>query len=75
MFFCFTVVNCGTPSSISDGSLSVTSTNYGGRATYTCNTYYNMTGGTGERICQHDTTWSGTLPSCICEITSYDNFP
>ncbi|KAL4218703.1 hypothetical protein ACF0H5_021291 [Mactra antiquata] len=62
---CTEVVNCGTPDNVIDGTRVWTSTDYGGVAEYSCNTYYNMTTGDPVRTCQDDFTWSGTTPQCV----------
>ncbi|XP_053381244.1 sushi, von Willebrand factor type A, EGF and pentraxin domain-containing protein 1-like isoform X2 [Mercenaria mercenaria] len=62
---CTERVNCGDPASITDGTVTVSSTYYGGTATYTCSTHYNMTGGDSVRQCQNNFAWSGSQPSCV----------
>ncbi len=36
-------------------------------ATFTCDNGYSLTGGS-FRVCQNDGTWSGTVPTCQCEL-------
>lgn len=62
---CTERVDCGSLSSIPNGDVIVTSTYYGGTATYSCNVHYNMTGGDSLRTCQNNFAWSGSQPECI----------
>ncbi|XP_066300510.1 P-selectin-like [Branchiostoma lanceolatum] len=53
---------CPTLSAPTNGAVS-SSSSYGDVATFTCNTGYNLVGGS-TRTCQVDLTWSGTSPTC-----------
>ena len=62
-----TAVSCGTLANPGNGSVSYSGgTTYGHRATYSCNTGYNLVGGSTRR-CQARTTtgfWSGSASTC-----------
>ena len=67
VYFRSTVVKCGTLNTISNGQVShLNGTTFGQTATYSCNTSYNLVGGS-TRICQADGMWSGSEPTCISE--------
>ena len=56
-------MNCDTLTDPANGQVSHTGgTTLGQRATYSCNTGYNLVGGS-IRTCQ-DTGWSGSAPTC-----------
>ncbi len=46
-----------------NGRVVLTSTTFGSRATYTCETGYGLVG-KGVQVCQADGTWSSTAPTC-----------
>lgn len=48
------------------GSVSLTGTQYGDTATYTCDTGYVLSG-SAVRTCQSNGRWSGEIPTCICK--------
>ena len=57
-------VNCGALTNPDNGSVSHTAgTTFGQTATYSCNTGYNLVGGT-TLICQATGVWSGNAPTC-----------
>ena len=57
------VVDCGTLTAPTNGTISFTTTTFGSTATYSCNTGYTLSGGS-IRTCQSDGTWSGSVPTC-----------
>ena len=59
----FPVVVCPPLSDPVNGAVSVPDASFGGVATYTCNTGYDLTGAV-IRSCQIDGSWSGTPPIC-----------
>ena len=62
-YILLTVVNCGSPPSISNGSPGTpTSTNYQGEVTYSCNTGYSRSG-SATVTCLASGSWS-TRPIC-----------
>ena len=66
-FFHSTVVDCGTLNTTMNGQVShLNGTTFGQTATYSCNTGYNLFGGS-TRICQADRMWSWSEPTCISE--------
>ncbi|XP_041369827.1 sushi, von Willebrand factor type A, EGF and pentraxin domain-containing protein 1-like [Gigantopelta aegis] len=69
---CDRVVTCGFPASITHGQVHGSSYNYGNTVTYSCNTYYNMTG-YYKQMCQDNGIWSGTKPRCIFVNTCDSN--
>ena len=63
-----TAVNCGTLTNPTNGHVSHTAgTTFGRRATYRCNTGYNLVGGS-TRTCQATGGWSGSAPTCQCML-------
>ena len=76
MFLYQLLVDCGTPSSLSNGQRRYSSTIVGSRVTYTCNTGYRMTAGSSSRTCQSNHQWSGSHPTCtrkstLCHFISF----
>jgi len=67
----YIAVDCGTPSSSSNGQRHYTSTTFGSTVTYTCNTGYLMTAGSSSRMCQSNGVWSGSHPNCTRKSTLY----
>ena len=57
------VVNCGDPGTPFKGSKLGAATTFGARVRYRCDSGYVVTG-LIERVCQADSSWSGSLPSC-----------
>ena len=75
-FINYIAVNCGTPSSLSNGQRRYSSTTFGSRVTYTCTTGYLRTAGSSSRTCQSNGRWSGTHPTCtrkptLCHYVSF----
>ena len=68
-FINYIAVNCGTPSSLSNGQRRYSSTTFGSRVTYTCNTGYLRTAGSSSRTCQSNGQWSGSHPTCTRKST------
>ena len=62
-FISYTVVTCGSAPIPAFGSVSTSNETYGGKATYSCNIGYNISGSM-IRNCQADGTWDGSLTSC-----------
>ena len=63
-FFFPTAVNCGTLTNPANGQVNHTGeTTFGQTATYSCNTGYNLVGGS-SRSCQATGVWSGGAPTC-----------
>ena len=59
-----TAVNCGTLTYPANGQVSHTAgTTFGRTATYSCNTGYNLVGGS-TRTCQATGVWSDSAPTC-----------
>jgi len=56
-------VNCGTLPNPANGQVNTTGTTLGQTATYSCNTGYNLIGGS-TRTCQATGVWSGSAPTC-----------
>ena len=64
VFLFLTVLNCGTLTNLANGQVShAAGTTYGKRATYSCNTGYNLVG-SSTRTCQATGVWSGNAPRC-----------
>ncbi|XP_053387166.1 plasminogen-like [Mercenaria mercenaria] len=68
--------DCGSLSSIADGTVSVPVTTHGATATYTCNFDYALTEGDSTRSCDTG-TWTGIEPTCTpipnrgCYVVGY----
>ena len=59
-----TAVNCGTLTNPVNGRVSHSGgTTFGHRATYSCDTGYNLVG-SSTRTCQSTRRWSGSAPTC-----------
>ena len=57
-------MDCGTLTNPVNGQVNHTfGTTFGQTATYSCDTGYNLVGGT-TRTCQATGVWSGSTPSC-----------
>ena len=57
-------MDCGSLTNPTNGRVShTTGTTYGKRATYSCNTGYNLVGGS-TRTCLATRRWSGSAPTC-----------
>ena len=65
----YIVVNCGIPSSLSNGQRRYSGTTFRSRVTYTCNAGYLRTAGSSSRTCQSNGQWSGTHPTCTRKST------
>ena len=71
IFYLSTAVNCGALSNPANGRVSHTAgTTLGQTATYSCNTGYNLPGGS-TRTCQATGVWSGSAPICQGVLLSY----
>ena len=61
---------CSTLEAPQNGNIVTTSTQFGGRATYSCVEGYRLVG-TATRVCQSSGFWSGSAPFCSSKsITS-----
>ncbi|WAR06503.1 SNED1-like protein [Mya arenaria] len=66
---CEQIVSCGTPSSISHGSITGNDFNYNKMIAYHCDTDYNMTAPSASvRTCNENGYWTGSLPRCECKL-------
>ena len=59
----FYLENCGAPPRVSYGQVSSTGQNYGSKATYQCDTGYEMKGG-DTITCEKNGKWSRSVPIC-----------
>eukprot|EP00118_Oscarella_pearsei_P002855 m.11939 g.11939 ORF g.11939 m.11939 type:complete len:2352 (+) comp23692_c0_seq4:198-7253(+) len=57
------IVDCGSLNAPRYGSFSGSSTTYGSRITFSCNSGYSLSG-SSARSCQSSGRWSGTQPTC-----------
>ena len=55
---------CPTLSDPTNGIVDVASNNLESTATYTCDTGYNLTGGSTTKTCGSDGVWSDSDPTC-----------
>jgi CUB/sushi domain-containing protein len=56
-------IDCGAPTSPTNGTVSAPATTYGSNATYVCNAGFQLSG-SATRTCQSNGTWSGSMPTC-----------
>ena len=64
VFLLLTAVDCGTLNNPANGQVTHTGrTTYRQTATYSCDTGYNLVGGT-QRTCLATGVWSGSVPTC-----------
>ena len=57
-------MDCGTLTNPANGQVSHTAgTTFGQTANYSCNTGYNLVGGS-SRTCQATGVWSASVPTC-----------
>ena len=68
-----TVVTCGSLPIPPFGNVSTDDETYGGKATYSCNTGYNLNDST-VRTCQPDGIWDGSQPFCSSKKIKNINF-
>ena len=66
-----TALDCGTLTAPANGQVTYSGrTTFGHTATYSCDTGYDVIGGT-TRMCQVEGTtgvWSGSAPTCYCTL-------
>ena len=60
--------HCDNLPDIENGEVKVESRDIGGVATYSCKEGYRLEGDT-QRTCTADGEWSGSEPTCICELS------
>ena len=63
-------VDCGSPSNPKGGSVTVTTTSFGGTTTYTCNKGLTLIGASIVQ-CLASGMWSASPPSCISKYCSH----
>ena len=71
-FIFFSVITCGTPSSIENGHYSGSDFNFGGVINYSCDEKYELIQGDSRHECVRHSWWSsgyweGDVPYCACE--------
>ena len=57
--------------SLENGNVIFTNTTFDSVATYSCAPGYALDGDATRR-CLADSTWSGTIPSCVCKLTDFN---
>lgn len=62
------VMDCNRLDPPADGTVDASVTTYEAVATYSCNTGYELTGGSQTRTCQADGNWDGEQATCTSEI-------
>ena len=65
-----TAVSCPIPMSPTNGTMSYTSTQYGGIVDYSCDSLYRLIGAY-KHICQADGMWSDLQPSCESKASGW----
>ncbi|KAL5007819.1 hypothetical protein ScPMuIL_016625 [Solemya velum] len=58
------IVGCGTPPVMSNMTVTVSSTTFGGSVVYSCDTGFTPNTASGERTCQADGSWTDTGLEC-----------
>ncbi|KAJ8304766.1 hypothetical protein KUTeg_018349 [Tegillarca granosa] len=66
-------VTCGDPGEISNGKKIGSSYDYGQTVIYSCNQFFNMTGGSSKLTCNNHGIWSGQKPTCTFVNTCASN--
>ena len=61
------IVDCSTPPTPGNGSVTYDNTFEGSVANYSCNDGFRLVGD-DQTVCQSNATWSGVVPICIGEI-------
>lgn len=61
-------VDCGALTAPTNGDVIAAATTFGSIASYFCDGGFMMSGGTPDRTCQADGSWSGSAPMCVPEI-------
>lgn len=61
-------VDCGALTPPANGTVIAAATTFGSIASYFCDGGFMMSGGTPDRTCQADGSWSGSAPMCVPEI-------
>ena len=56
-------INCGNPSTPTNGQPTLSNTTYNSVVTYACDVNYTLLG-SDSRTCQSDGQWSGSVPQC-----------
>ena len=67
----FSVVRCPFINPPENGNRTVYGYSNGSIAMFTCDTGYQIIGGSMRRVCQEDSTWSGT--DLVCALRSKSN--
>ena len=70
MFFLL-VVSCGSLSSPTNGSITITEVTFGALANFTCDEGFNLIG-SSSRQCQANGNWSGNDTSCESMLENSD---
>ena len=65
----FRILDCGSPSVVTNGQYAFTTTTYGSTATYTCNANYGIVG-SSTILCLAAGSWDSNTPSCIVGETT-----
>ena len=60
------IVDCGPPPALENGFVRSDNNLEGSVANYFCNFGFRLDGD-DQRACQANKTWSGVIPTCICE--------
>ena len=61
-------VDCGPLPPPANGDVIAAATTFGSIASYFCDAGFMMSGGTPDRTCQADGSWTGSPPMCVPEI-------
>ena len=69
--FLLLVVSCGSLSSPTNGSVTITEVTFGALANFTCDEGFNLIG-SSSRQCQANGNWSGNDTSCESMLKNSD---
>lgn len=63
----FVVKSCGEPETPENGRINSYLFTYNSAIEYSCDQGYTLVG-SKRRVCQHNQTWTGTVPLCTCTL-------
>ena len=75
-YYSFSGVTCGNPGSPQHGSVTPAGNThyYNTQAHYSCDSGWEISGGTNPRTCQNNGLWSGSISGCTSELVRHLSF-